>query len=89
MSQNRHYLDVTFRKGRPFAAYLHLRSGSAGARTEQAGERLFIDYHENDQPVGVEIIAPGEVSLEDINSILFQLGIGPTPPQELRSLAAV
>jgi hypothetical protein len=70
-------LQVTYRKGRPFAAYLHLShaTGEKSARTVATPDGLLVvDYNGAGQPVGVEITAPQAVSLERINELLASLG---------------
>ena len=54
-------LQITFRKGRAFAAYLHLShpTGEKSAKTvASANGLLIVDYGATGQPVGVEITAP-------------------------------
>jgi len=66
-------LQVTYRKGRPFAAYLHLShaTGEKSARTVASSDGLLVvDYGANGRPVGVEITAPRAVSLERLNELL-------------------
>jgi hypothetical protein len=84
------YLEVTYRKGKPFAAYLYL-PGSAGAksaRTESVGEGLVVDFSSDGSPIGLEITAPGRISLDEINSVLTRLGQPSLSPKELAPLAA-
>ncbi len=66
------YLEVTFRKGRPLAAYLYLPrpNGTRSARTSDAGRGLLIDYDAGDRPIGVEITAPSLVAVADLNAVL-------------------
>lgn len=69
-------LQVTYRKGRPFAAYLHLShaTGEKSARTLATPDGLLIvDYNGAGEPVGVEITAPRAVTLERINQLLASL----------------
>ncbi len=44
----RRYLEVTFRKGKPFAAYLYLPrpTGTRAARTVDAGRGVQVDFDE-------------------------------------------
>jgi hypothetical protein len=54
-------LQVTYRKGRAFAAYLHLShaTGEKSARTVASADGLLIvDYSESGRTVGVEITGP-------------------------------
>lgn len=78
-------LQITYRKGRPFAAYLHLshETGEKSARTVPSADGLLVvDYAANGQPIGVEITAPRAVSLERLNSLLAELGESPLAEQE-------
>ena len=61
-------LQITYRKGRAFAAYSHLShpTGEKGARTVASADGLLIvDYSATGQPVGVEITAPQASRLSD------------------------
>ena len=60
-------LQITYRKGRPFAAHLHLshETGERSARTVPSADGLLVvDYAANGQAIGVEITAPTAVSLD-------------------------
>ncbi len=90
------YLQVTFRKGRPFAAYLYLPrpTGARAARTLVAGSGVRIDLDERGAAIGVEITAPSAISVAQLNAIRGQNGIegldatefAPLPPEPGRSL---
>lgn len=84
------YLEVTYRKGRPFAAYLYLPrvSGAKSARTEPVGAGLIVDLAEDGALIGLEITAPGRVSLDEVNAVLARFGQPRLGPQELAPLAA-
>lgn len=71
------YLEVTFRHGRPFAAYLYLpRADEAKSyRTRRAEPGLVIDFDRSGKPIGIEITAPSKVSLEALNAVLRSLGV--------------
>ncbi len=78
-------LQVTYRKGRPFSAYLHLshKTGEKSAKTVPSPDGLLvIDYAASGQPVGVEITAPLAVSLERLNRLLADLGESPLAEQD-------
>ena len=70
------YLEITFREGRPFAAYLYLQRtpGAKSARTEAVGAGLIVDYGRDGSPIGLEITAPGQISFDEINAALDRLG---------------
>jgi len=84
------YLEVTFRKGKPLAAYLYLpRSpGVRAARTSDAGNGVKIDFDTNDTPIGVEITAPSAITVDELISLLAKLGINEVDRVELAPLAA-
>jgi uncharacterized protein YuzE len=71
------YLEMTYRRGRPLAAYLYL-GGSASmksARTERVGAGLLVDYAESGKPIGIEITQPGQAVVDDLNRVLQGLGL--------------
>ena len=61
------YLEVTYRHGRPMAAYLYLprRRGDRSHRTSRAAGGLLIDFNRQGRPIGIEITAPGKLSLHE------------------------
>ncbi len=79
------YLEITFRKGRPLAAYLYLprREGDRSARTDDAGDGLVVDFAADGRPIGIEILAPGRVGARAINQVLRRLGIDELSQEEL------
>jgi hypothetical protein len=84
------YLEVTFRKGKPMAAYLYLPrpDGAKSARTEPVAPGLLVDYAENDTPIGIEITNPAQVTRDALDAILQRLGAAVLDPEELRPLEA-
>ena len=84
------YLEVTFRDGKPVAAYLHLprRQGDKSIRSERLQGGLVVDYAEGDRPIGIEITAPEVLSLQILNKALVGLKQAPATAQELAPLAA-
>ena len=69
-------LQMTYRKGRTFAAYLHLShpAGEKSARTVASPDGLLIvDYTVSGKPFGVEITAPQAVPLDRLNQVLAEL----------------
>jgi hypothetical protein len=67
------YLEVTFRHGRPIAAYSYLprRSDQRSVRTRRVDPGLVIDFTADGQPIGIEITAPRKVSLAGLNLVLL------------------
>ena len=84
-------LQVTYRKGRTFAAYLHLshQTGEKSARTVASPDGLLIvDYAASGKPLGVEITAPQAVPLDRLNQLLAELGEPPLTEQDYRPARA-
>lgn len=83
-------LEVTYRKGKPFAAYIYLahKPGTKSARTEQVGPEVLIDYASDGSPLGIEVISPGFVSQDEIYAAFERLGLDPPSIEELAPLRA-
>lgn len=81
---------MTFRKGRPLAAYYYLprRDGETSARTERADGGLIVDYSSDGRPIGIEITAPSLLVLSQLNQLLTRLGQSPIAREDLAPLAA-
>lgn len=84
-------LQVTYRKGRAFAAYLHLshRTGEKSAKTVASPDGLLVvDYAADGRPLGVEITTPHAVTLEQVNRLLANLGEAPLGEAEYSPVRA-
>ena len=85
-------LQITYRKGKPFAAYIYLslshQHSQKSVRTEAVTEDLLIDYAQDDTPLGIEVVSPGVVSIDEIQGIFDRLGLGRLEPAELELLKA-
>jgi hypothetical protein len=66
------YLEVTYRQGKPFAAYLYLnrRSGDKSARTERHGSWI-VDFAADGRAIGIEFTNPSTIDLSEVNRILL------------------
>lgn len=84
------YLEVTFRHGRPLAAYLYLprRPGQKSHRASRVEPGLVIDFSQSGKPIGIEITAPGKVSVTALNRVLRQLGMPTVTRDDLSPLRA-
>jgi uncharacterized protein YuzE len=84
------YLEVTYRRGKPLAAYLYLprSAGAKVARTADAGPGLRVDFDAAGTPMGIEITAPSAVSARDVNALLARLGQPDLPAEDLAPLRA-
>jgi uncharacterized protein YuzE len=82
-------LEITFRKGKPFAAYLRLEGPRAKVkRTKEAAPSLLVDFDEMGRALGVEILAFDPTTVARINDVLVSLGHAALPDQELAPLRA-
>ncbi len=84
------YLEVTFRHGRPLAAYLYLprRPADKSHRTERVEPGVVIDFNRRGKPIGVEITAPAKVSTAALNRVLRRLGVQTVTRADLAPLRA-
>ena len=84
------YLEVTFRHGRPLAAYLYLprQPKEKSWRTERTAPGLVIDFSRNGKPIGIEITAPAKLSATALNRVLRRLGLPAVTRADLAPLRA-
>ncbi|MBI5367748.1 MAG: DUF2283 domain-containing protein [Planctomycetes bacterium] len=84
------YLEVTYRKGHPIAAYYYLprREGDRSARTERLDGGLLVDFIADGRPIGIEIPSPSRFDLTTLNAALQRLGQEPVRPEEFSPLLA-
>ena len=84
------YLEVTYRHGRPLAAYYYLPSPrpAKSVRTRRVEPGLVIDYSASGQPLGIEITAPSKLSMAALNRVLKDLGCAPLKREDFSPLRA-
>jgi uncharacterized protein YuzE len=84
------YLEVTYRHGKPFAAYLYLprRVGDRSTRVCEVGPELLVDFRRDGKPIGIEMTAPERVSLAKLNKVLRELGLPAAKRADLAPLLA-
>ena len=87
---NDSYLEVTFRHGRPMAAYYYLprRPKDKSYRTKRVEPGLVIDFARDGKPIGIEIVAPDKLTLAVFNRVLRELGFRPLKRTDLAPLMA-
>lgn len=87
---NESYLEVTFRHGRPLAAYYYLprRPGQKSHRTEEVEEGILVDFNRGGKAIGIEITAPQRLTLGKMNRVLRLLGQPLLGWRDLRPLRA-
>jgi uncharacterized protein YuzE len=85
-----HYLEVTFRGGRPIAAYYYLprRPGQKSYRTMLVNPGMVVDFSRSGKPIGIEITAPSEISLAAINRVMRKLGLAAVTRADFAPLLA-
>jgi uncharacterized protein YuzE len=83
-------LQITYRKGKPFAAYFYLPRvpGTRSVRTEAISPELLIDYAADGSPLGIEIVSPGYVTEQEIVAAFDRLGIQRPSAADLAPLRA-
>jgi hypothetical protein len=84
------YLEVTYRHGRPLAAYFYLprETRSKSVRTCRANPGMIVDLDARGRPLGIEITAPGQLTLTALNRLLRELGCDPVRRIDLAPLRA-
>ena len=84
------YLEVTYRSGKPLAAYYHLprRPGQRSFRTREFAPGLVVDFARGGRPLGIEMLCPERVSVAAVNRILKQLGMPRLSAHDLAPLRA-
>jgi uncharacterized protein YuzE len=84
------YLEVTFKRGRPLAAYYYLprRPGQKSHKTRRVEPGLIIDFTRDGKPIGIEITTPTKLSLAVLNRVLRELGFPAASRDDLAPVLA-
>ncbi len=84
------YLEVTYRKGRPLAAYYYLprKKEDRSVRTERVDGGLLVDVAADGRAIGIEIPSPSSFTVAALNAALVRFGRPPARPEELSPLVA-
>ncbi len=84
------YLEITFRKGRPLAAYLYFPRNvrARSVRTDKIRKGFLVDYEAEGHPIGLEVTAPTHVTSDQINEVLKELNVPLLDPEEFAPLRA-
>jgi uncharacterized protein YuzE len=69
------YLEISFRHGRPFAAYLHCSTSRPATASLSLGQGLVLDQDADGAVIGLEITAPSLVSAALIQQMLADRGV--------------
>ena len=84
MQYERAYLELTYYKGRLLAAYLYLprRKNDRSVRVDEFASGLVVDLADDGRAIGIEITAPRDVTLAQVNAALAQHGLQALPEEE-------
>ena len=69
------YLEISFRHGRPFAAYVHCTAPGPVAVSRPLGHGLVVDLDAHGAPIGVEVTDPQHSTATSIVQALSEYGI--------------
>jgi hypothetical protein len=83
------YLEVTYRRGKPFAAYLYLdrRAGDKANRSERRDD-FVVDYADDGRPIGIEFTRMSGVDLQAVNRVLAEAHAASLAAADLAPLSA-
>ncbi len=84
------YLEVTYREGRPYVAYLYLPSKPNEKRHKcrRVEPGMILDVNKEGKLIGIELTAPSMVTLDAVNNILKEYGLEPLKESDLAPLLA-
>jgi hypothetical protein len=84
------YLEVTYRRGRPFAAYYYLprRGDDHSVRTKEIPGGILVDFASDGRAIGIEITSPAQLDLARLNEALLNLGLAAVRAEEFAPLLA-
>jgi uncharacterized protein YuzE len=84
------YLEVTYRNGRPWVAYLYLprKNGEKSDHCRKMDPDIVLDINREGSLIGIEMLAPNLVTLEGVNAILAQYGLNALEASVLKPLLA-
>jgi len=84
------YLEITYRKGKPFAGYLYLSETRPPepCRTEEVRPGVLVDTASDGEVLGVEFLSPGAVTTDDIEAISRRLHGVQVPAEDLSPVMA-
>jgi len=68
--------------------YLPRRAGVKSTQTAESAPGILVDYAASGEPIGLEITAPHQVTIAQVNAVLTRLGLVAMAPEELAPLHA-
>lgn len=89
-SMSQRELKVSYHRGKPIAAYLYLKARPIhSAQSREVAPGLIIDYSDTGEAIGVEIVDPRSLQIEELSAVLESLGEDDLQEDELDALKAV
>ena len=84
------YLEVTFRDGRPWVAYLYLprKKKEKSAHCRKVEPDMVLDINKEGKLIEIELLAPRLVTLDALNAVLEEYGFEPLEETVLKPLLA-
>ena len=84
------FLEVTYRRGKPFAGYLHFREAPSDVpcRTEEIQPGILVDVTADGQVVGIEFLSPDRLTPDDVKAIQGALVGQSLPVEDLAPIMA-
>ncbi len=84
------YLEVTYRHGSPWVAYLYLprKQGDKSDRSIEVEPDMVLDINTEGKLIGIELVTPELVTLDGINGVLESYGFSPVDASDLKPLVA-
>ncbi len=84
-------VEIVFKKGRPVAAFFHLRAGANGktGRTIAIRPQMTAHYDAAGHPIGLELALPTQAELPAINEALRELSSDPVGEADIVALRLV
>jgi hypothetical protein len=88
-------IEINYRDGKAYAAYIPLETGAARARAPMRVYRsvpheggYVVDFTRGGVPIGIEVTEPATVTLGQVNRLLTSLGLTKVRRAVLRPLLA-
>jgi len=84
------FLQITYEDGQAEIAYLSLsrRPGEVSVESERVEPEMVLDFNAEGELIGIEILDPRAVTIEEINDILKRHNHAPLSDKALAPLAA-
>ncbi|HEX9723326.1 MAG TPA: DUF2283 domain-containing protein [Vicinamibacteria bacterium] len=84
------YLEVTYRDGHPWVAYLYLprKTKEKSDRCREVEPDMVLDINKEGKLIGIELLAPELVTLDAINRVLEEFSLTPLKESALAPILA-